>query len=51
MRPSLLLISHAYAALENRKKLQALAAHVDLVCVTSVIETSLTACDLEWKQL
>jgi glycosyltransferase involved in cell wall biosynthesis len=39
MRPSLLLISHAYAALENRKKLQALAAHVDLVCVTSVIET------------
>lgn len=39
MRPSLLLISHAYAALENRKKLQALAAHVELVCVTSVIET------------
>jgi glycosyltransferase involved in cell wall biosynthesis len=39
MRPSLLLISHAYAALENRKKLQALAAHVDLVCVTSGMET------------
>lgn len=39
MRSSLLLISHAYAALENRKKLQALAAQVDLVCVTSQIET------------
>ncbi len=38
MRPGLLLISHAYAALENRKKLQALAAHFDLVCVTSTIE-------------
>ncbi|MDZ4406210.1 glycosyltransferase [Prosthecobacter sp.] len=38
MRPGLLLISHTYAALENRKKLQALAAHFDLVCVTSTIE-------------
>lgn len=38
MRPGLLLISHAYAALENRKKLQTLAAHFDLVCVTSTIE-------------
>lgn len=38
MKPGLLLISHAYAALENRKKLQALAAHFDLVCVTSTIE-------------
>lgn len=38
MRPGLLLISHAYAALENRKKLQALAAHCDLVCVTSTTE-------------
>ncbi len=38
MRPCLLLISHAYAALENRKKLQALAQHFDLVCVTSTIE-------------
>lgn len=38
MRPGLLLISHAYAALENRKKLQAFAAHFDLVCVTSTIE-------------
>jgi len=38
MRPGLLLISHAYAALENRKKLQALASHFDLVCVTSTIE-------------
>lgn len=38
MRPGLLLISHAYAALENRKKLQALAAHFDLVCVTSTAE-------------
>lgn len=38
MRPCLLLVSHAYAALENRKKLQALAQHFDLVCVTSTIE-------------
>ncbi|OYW76673.1 MAG: hypothetical protein B7Z37_07680 [Verrucomicrobia bacterium 12-59-8] len=38
MRPCLLLISHTYAALENRKKLQSLAIHFDLVCVTSVIE-------------
>lgn len=38
MRPSLLLIGHTYAALENRKKIQALAAHFDLVCVTSTIE-------------
>ena len=35
MRHSLLLVGHTYAALENRKKLQALAAHFDLVCVTS----------------
>lgn len=41
MRPSLLLIGHTYAALENRKKLQALAAHFDLVCVTSTIEQHL----------
>ncbi|HRH94645.1 MAG TPA: glycosyltransferase [Prosthecobacter sp.] len=38
MKPGLLLISHACAALENRKKVQALAAHFDLVCVTSTIE-------------
>lgn len=38
MSPGLLLIGHTYAALENRKKMQALAAHFDLVCVTSVIE-------------
>lgn len=38
MKPALLLISHAYAALENRKKVQALAAHFDLVCVTSAME-------------
>ncbi len=38
MKPGLLLIGHTYAALENRKKLQALAAHFDLVCVTSTIE-------------
>lgn len=38
MKPGLLLISHACAAIENRKKLQALAAHFDLVCVTSTIE-------------
>jgi glycosyltransferase involved in cell wall biosynthesis len=41
MRPGLLLIGHTYAALENRKKLQALAAHFDLVCVTSTIEQHL----------
>lgn len=41
MRPGLLLISHTYAALENRKKLQALAAHFDLVCVTSTREQHL----------
>lgn len=34
----LLLIGHTYAALENRKKIQALAAHFDLVCVTSTTE-------------
>jgi glycosyltransferase involved in cell wall biosynthesis len=38
MKPALLLISHACAALENRKKVQALAAHFDLVCVTSTTE-------------
>lgn len=38
MKPALLLIGHTYAALENRKKLQALAAHFDLVCVTSTME-------------
>ncbi|WP_395748095.1 glycosyltransferase [Prosthecobacter sp.] len=38
MKPGLLLISHTYAALENRKKLQALGAHFDLVCVTSTLE-------------
>jgi glycosyltransferase involved in cell wall biosynthesis len=38
MKPGLLLISHTYPALENRKKLQALAAYFDLVCVTSTIE-------------
>lgn len=38
MKPGLLLIGHTYAALENRKKIQALAAHFDLVCVTSTIE-------------
>jgi len=41
MRPALLLIGHTYAALENRKKLQALAAHFDLVCVTSTPEQHL----------
>lgn len=41
MRPALLLIGHTYAALENRKKVQALSAHFDLVCVTSVIEQHL----------
>ncbi len=41
MKPALLLISHACAALENRKKVQALAAHFDLVCVTSTIEQHL----------
>ncbi len=41
MRHSLLLVGHTYAALENRKKLQALAAHFDLVCVTSTIEQQL----------
>lgn len=39
MKPRLLLIGHTYAALENRKKIQALAAHFDLVCVTSEIES------------
>lgn len=38
MKPALLLISHACAALENRKKLQALATHFDLVCITSTSE-------------
>ncbi|MDI1311029.1 glycosyltransferase [Prosthecobacter sp.] len=41
MRPRLLLIGHTYAALENRKKLQALAAHFELVCVTSTTEQHL----------
>jgi len=41
MRPVLLLIGHTYAALENRKKIQALAAHFELVCVTSTIEQHL----------
>ncbi|OYW31633.1 MAG: hypothetical protein B7Z47_00465 [Chthoniobacter sp. 12-60-6] len=41
MKPSLLLIGHTYAALENRKKLHALAAHFDLVCVTSASEQRL----------
>ena len=41
MRPGLLLIGHTYAALENRKKIQALATHFDLVCVTSTIEQHL----------
>lgn len=36
--PRLLLIGHPYAALENRKKIQALAEHFDLVCVTSTLE-------------
>lgn len=36
--PRLLLIGHPYAALENRKKIQSLAAHFDLVCVTSTLE-------------
>ncbi|HCN28475.1 MAG TPA: hypothetical protein DIT64_06825 [Verrucomicrobiales bacterium] len=39
MKPRLLLIGHTYAALENRKKIQALAAHFELVCVTSEIES------------
>lgn len=34
----LLLIGHPYAALENRKKVQALASHFDLTCVTSTME-------------
>lgn len=38
MKPGLLLIGHTYAAFENRKKVQALASHFDLVCVTSTIE-------------
>lgn len=37
-KPRLLLIGHAYAALENRKKIQALAAYFDLTCVTSTLE-------------
>lgn len=41
MRPGLLLIGHTYAALENRKKLQALATHFELVCVTSTPEQHL----------
>lgn len=41
MRPALLLIGHTYAALENRKKIQALALHFDLVCVTSTFEERL----------
>lgn len=38
VKPALLLIGHPYAALENRKKVQALAAHFDLTCVTSTLE-------------
>lgn len=41
MKPALLLIGHTYAALENRKKIQALALHFDLVCVTSTFEERL----------
>lgn len=41
MSPRLLLIGHTYAALENRKKIQALASHFDLVCVTSTPEQGL----------
>lgn len=41
MKPGLLLIGHTYAALENRKKIQALARHFDLVCVTSTFEQRL----------
>lgn len=37
-QPRLLLIGHPYAALENRKKVQALASHFDLTCVTSTME-------------
>jgi len=37
-QPRLLLIGHPYAALENRKKVQALARHFDLTCVTSTME-------------
>ncbi len=37
-KPRLLLIGHPYAALENRKKVQALAAHFELTCVTSTQE-------------
>ncbi|GEP44587.1 glycosyltransferase [Brevifollis gellanilyticus] len=40
-RPRLLIISHTYAATENRKKIQALAAHFDVVCVTSALESHL----------
>ena len=40
-RARLLIISHTYAATENRKKIQALAAHFDIVCVTSTLETHL----------
>lgn len=39
-RPRLLLIGHTYAAVENRKKIQALAAHFDLTCVSSTLETT-----------
>ncbi len=41
MKPALLLIGHTYAALENRKKIEALARHFDVVCVTSMIEEHL----------
>lgn len=36
-RLRLLVISHAYAAIENRKKIQALGNRADVVCVTSEI--------------
>lgn len=39
-RPRLLLIGHTYAAVENRKKIQALAAHFELTCVSSTLETT-----------
>ncbi|MCB1208831.1 MAG: glycosyltransferase family 4 protein [Verrucomicrobiales bacterium] len=36
-RLRLLIVSHAYAAIENRKKIQALGLLADVVCVTSEI--------------
>jgi len=40
-RARLLIICHSYAATENRKKIQALASHFEIVCVTSTHETHL----------